>query len=147
MASDAGAEVPGRSATEDGNKLVLDASAMVDLLLGAPPAPAIRLRLLGAQLHTPAHFDAEVLSALGRLSRASLVPAVAVPALLPRVENARIERHPVAPLLTGAWGRRGTLRLVDALYVELAERLDAPIISTDDRLVAAAARAENPAVS
>ena len=117
---------------------------MVDLLLGAPPAPAIRVRLLGGQLHTPAHFDAEVLSALGRLSRADRVPAAVVPALLPRVEHARIERHPVGPLLTGAWDRRGDLRLVDALYVELAERLNAPIISTDDRLVAADPRAENP---
>ena len=117
---------------------------MVDLLLGAPPAPAIRVRLLGGQLHTPAHFDADVLSALGRLSRADHVPAAVVSALLPRVENARIERHPVGPLLTGAWDRRGDLRLVDALYVELAERLNAPIISTDDRLVAAAPRAENP---
>ena len=146
MASDSGSLVPGRAATTDGNKLVLDASAMVDLLIGAPPAPAIRLRLLGGEIHTPAHFDAEVLSALGRLSRADRVPAAAVPSLLPRVENARIQRHPVGPLLTGAWDRRGDLRLVDALYVELAERLDAPIISTDDRLVAAAPRAENPAV-
>ena len=131
----------------DGNKLVLDASAIVDLLVGAPPAIAIRLRLLGGQLHAPAHFDAEVLSALGRLSRSDLIPSTVVPALLSRVENARIQRHPVGTLLTGAWDRRGDLRLVDALYVELAERLDAPIISTDDRLVAAAARAENPAVS
>ena len=68
-----------------------------------------------------------------------------MPALLPRVENARIQRHPVEPLLTGAWDRRGDLRLVDALYVELAERLGAPVISTDDRLAAAAPRAENPA--
>ena len=147
MASDSGALVPARSATVDGNKLVLDASAMVDLLIGAPPALAIRLRLQGGQLHAPAHFDAEVLSALGRLSRADLIPATVVPALLSRVENARIQRHPVGPLLTGAWDRRGDLRLVDALYVELAERLDAPVISTDGRLVAAATRAENPAVS
>ena len=124
---------------------MLDASAMVDLLIGAPPALAIRLRLLGGEIHTPAHFDAEVLSALGRLSRADQVPAGAVLALLPRVRNARIQRHPVGPLLTGAWDRRGDLRLVDALYVELAERLGASIISTDDRLVAAAPRAENPA--
>ena len=146
MASDSGALVPGRSATVDGNKFVLDASAMVDLLVGAPPALAIRLCLLGGELHTPAHYDAEVLLALGRLSRADLIPATVVPALLPRVQSARIQRHAVGPLLTGAWDRRGDLRLVDALYVELAERLDAPIISTDDRLVAAVPRAENPAV-
>ncbi len=124
--------------------MVLDASAMVDLLLNAASASAIRLRLRNGQLHAPAHFDAEVFSALGRLSRAGHVPASAVPELLARVEQARIQRHPVGPLLLGAWSRRGDLRLVDALYVELAERLDVPIISTDDRLVAASSRAENP---
>ncbi|MCY4665495.1 MAG: hypothetical protein OXC00_12595 [Acidimicrobiaceae bacterium] len=69
-----------------------------------------------------------------------------VSSLLPRVENARIRRHPVSEPLDRAWARRDELSLADALYVELAERLGAPIISTDDRLVAAALRAENPAV-
>ena len=133
-----------RSTTPHGGELVVDASAMVDLLLGTEAAVAIRLRLLNGQLHAPAHFDAEVLSALGRLNRSGHLPVATVSALLPRVENARIHRHPLSPLLTGAWDRRGDLRLVDALYVELAERLNAPIISTDDRLVAAAPRAENP---
>lgn len=134
----------GGSAARGGEELVLDASAMVDLLLGAESAAAIRVRLLGGQLHAPAHFDAEVLSALGRLNRAGHLPAAIVSSLLPRVENARIHRHPVSQLLGGAWDRRDELSLVDALYVELAERLDAPVISTDDRLVAAAPRAENP---
>ncbi len=136
----------GGSTIADGVALVLDASAMVDLLVGAESAAAIRLRLLGGQLHTPAHFDAEVLSALGRLNRAGHLSAAAVSSLLPRVANARIHRHHVSQLLGGAWDRRGDLSLADALYVELAERLDAPIISTDDRLVAAAPRAENPTV-
>lgn len=118
---------------------------MVDLLVGAESAAAIRLRLLNSHLHAPAHFDAEVLSALGRLNRAGHLPAAVVSSQLPRVANARIRRHPVGPLLAGAWDRRGDLRLVDALYVELAERLDAALISTDDRLVASAPRAENPA--
>ena len=47
-------------------------------------------------------------------------------------------------LLTGAWNRRGNLRLVDALYVELAEQLDAPIITTDERLAATVPQAETP---
>ncbi len=135
----------GGSTTADGEELVLDASAMVDLLVGAESAVGIRLRLLNSHLHAPAHFDAEVLSALGRLNRAGHLSAVAVSSLLPRVANARIHRHPVSQLLVGAWDRREELSLADALYVELAERLDVPIISTDDRLVAASARAENPA--
>jgi len=131
-------------AVRSGEELVLDASAMVDLLVGAESAAAIRVRLLSGQLHAPAHFDAEVLSALGRLNRAGHLPAAVVSVLLPRVENARISRHPVSRLLGGAWDRRDELSLADALYVELAERLDASIISTDDRLVATALRAENP---
>ena len=134
------------SAARGSGDLVLDASAMVDLLVGAEWAAAIGARLQSGQLHAPAHFDAEILSALGRLNRAGHLSAAMVSLLLLRVENARIRRHPVAQLLGGAWGRRDELSLADALYVELAERLGAQIISTDDRLVAAAARAENPAV-
>lgn len=136
----------GGSVVQGSGELVLDASAMVDLLLGAASAVTIRVRLLSVQLHAPAHFDAEVLSALGRLNRAGHLSAAAVSSLLPRVANARIHRHPVSQLLGGAWDRRDELSLADALYVELAERLGAPIISTDDRLVAAAPIAENPAV-
>lgn len=40
--------------------LVLDASAMVDLLVRAPAAEAVRMRLLGHDVHVPSHFDAEV---------------------------------------------------------------------------------------
>ena len=133
-------------AIRGGEELVLDASAMVDLLLGADSAVLIRVRLLSGRLHAPAHFDAEVLSALGRLNRAGYLPAAVVSSLLPKVENALIRRHPVSQLLRGAWDRRDELSLADSLYVELAERLGAPIISTDDRLVATASRAENPAV-
>jgi predicted nucleic acid-binding protein len=45
--------------------VVLDASAMVDLLTGEGTADPIRLRLRGTAIHVPAHFDAEVLSAVG----------------------------------------------------------------------------------
>ena len=51
-------------------EVVLDASAFVDLLLGNPLGAAVRTRLAGQSLRAPGHIDAEVLSALGRLSRA-----------------------------------------------------------------------------
>ena len=62
----------------EGEALVLDASAMVDLLLGASSAPVIRQRLQGSDLHVPSHFDAEVLSALGRLHRGGRLTATEV---------------------------------------------------------------------
>ena len=124
-------------------RLIVDASAMVELLLGAGRATAIQNRLRGHDLHVPAHFDAEVLSALGRLERSGHLPASEAEARLDRVSAAPLQRHPLAPLLRGAWQRRHSLRLVDALYVELAERVEAPIITVDARLAAAAPMAEN----
>jgi len=124
-------------------RLIVDASAMVDLLVGSPPAASIQARLRGHELHVPAHFDAEVLSALGRLHRAGHLTARQTSARIDRAAAAPIERHLLAPLLAGAWKRRQNLRLVDALYVELAGRLHAPIITTDAELAAASQAAEH----
>lgn len=122
--------------------LIVDASAMVDLLLGSRRAGAIRERVHGHELHAPAHFDAEVLFAIGRLERAGHLSAYAAGERIDRVSAAPLERHPLAPLLSGAWQRRHDLRLVDALYVELAEQMEASIITVDAGLTAAAPMAE-----
>lgn len=113
---------------------VLDASALVDLLLGNEDGAAVRARVAGLALHTPAHLDAEVLSAVGRLHRAGDVAADAVEVMLVRLVAAPIRRHPVADLLVGAWSRRHELRLADALYVELAHSRSLPLVTTDRRL-------------
>jgi predicted nucleic acid-binding protein len=113
---------------------VMDASALVDLLLHSDLGIAVQHRISGHVLHAPAHADAEVLSALGRLQRAGTVAAESVDVMLSRLEAAPIARHPVSGLLRGAWARRSQLRLADALYVELAATLEVPLITTDRRL-------------
>jgi predicted nucleic acid-binding protein len=115
-------------------EVVLDASALVDLLLGNPLGIAVRARLAGQSLHAPGHIDAEVLSALGRMHRAGDLDHDTVTRLLGRVVDAPIERHPVQWLVVGAWARRSRLRLADALYVELAAARGAPLVTTDRRL-------------
>jgi predicted nucleic acid-binding protein len=115
---------------------------MVDLLVGSPHGVAIEPRLRGHDLHVPAHFDAEVFSALGRLERAGDLTAHQVEERIERLETAPFRRHLLAPLLSGAWKRRHNLRLIDALYVELASHLDSPIITTDAGLAAASPTAE-----
>lgn len=112
----------------------MDASALVDLLLGNDVGTAVQRRISGRALHAPAHVDAEVLSAVGRLQRARTITADEVESMLRQLAAAPIQRHPVAPLLMGAWQRRHQLRLVDALYVELATSLGLSLITTDDRL-------------
>ena len=131
--------------SSENEALVLDASAMVDLLVPTPSAPLLRRRLLDGTLHVPAHFEAEVLSALGRIHRGGHLSADQVASRLSDLADVPIRRHDLRTLLAGAWDRRGDLRPADALYVELAEQLDTPLITTDDRLASASPRAENPA--
>ena len=114
--------------------LVVDASALVDLLIGEALGLAVGRRLAGHRLHAPAHVDAEVLSALGRLHRAGTLSAERVGPVLAHLAASPVRRHPVAPLLVGAWSRRHQLRLADALYVELAVSREHTLVTTDRRL-------------
>lgn len=114
--------------------LVLDASAAVEALIGSPVGVAVRARMRGCELHAPAHLDAEVLSAVGRLHRAGELSANAVSSALTELRAAPIARHHVADLLAGAWDTRDRLRLVDALYIELCSKLGTQLLTTDARL-------------
>ena len=115
-------------------EVVVDASAIVDLLLDNELGGAVRRRLAGHALHAPAHLDAEVLSALGRLHRAGDLEAEDVESRLQTLVAAPIERHNVSDLLIGSWSRRHQLRLVDALYIQLAVSRKIVLVTTDRRL-------------
>lgn len=56
---------------------------------------------------------------------------------LERLATMPVSAHPLPDLLAGAWQHRGRLRLLDALYVELAARLDTTVLATDLRLARA----------
>lgn len=86
------------------------------------------------ELHAPAHIDAEVLSALARLNRAGDVEADDVTASLDRLRTMSLRRHLTHDLLDPAWHYRQDVRLTDALYVALAERLGVGLITADVRL-------------
>jgi predicted nucleic acid-binding protein len=116
---------------------VVDASALVDLLLDNDLGRAVRHRIKGHALHAPAHLDAEVLSALGRLHRAGDLDAGTVERKLHELASAPIRRHPVNDLVVATWARRHQIRLADAIYVELAVRRSLPLVTTDHRLPAA----------
>lgn len=122
-------------AAADAAGAVIDASAMVEALLGTTRGLEARARMRGRELHAPAHLDAEVLSAFGRLHRAGDVGEATATAALEQLAAAPIRRHGLAKLLSAAWGARDQLRLVDALYVELARSLGSlALLTTDARL-------------
>jgi len=123
--------------------VVIDASAMVDLLARTEDRHrSASARLAHTVMHAPAHFDAEVLSALGRMYRSGILTIAGVDAALDELRRAPVTRHDLTPLLAGAWSRRDSLRVTDALYVELAHRADLALLTTDQRLTRACPLAE-----
>jgi predicted nucleic acid-binding protein len=117
--------------------VVLDASAAVELLLRTAAGGRAEAALRTRRVAVPAHFDAEVLSALGRLARAGELADRFVEPILSSLARAPFVRYALQPLLGAAWGLRHNLALRDALYVTLARRLGALLVTADARLAEA----------
>lgn len=116
--------------------VVLDAAAVVDVLIGRDDGHRLRARIRAdADLHTVAHLDAEVLSALGRLHRAGDLSVTDVDARLRTLASLPLRRVPITGgLLERAWSLRERVALRDALYVAAAMGLDGKVLTTDARL-------------
>lgn len=113
---------------------VIDAGALLELLLRTMRAESVQAVVADRQLVAPAVIDAEVLSALRGLERTRAVTAARAALAIVDLRLAPVERHPLEPLLDRAWGLRNQLNAYDALYVALAIELDCPLVTTDDRI-------------
>jgi predicted nucleic acid-binding protein len=123
--------------------IVLDASALVELLLGSERGRAIARRISEPSLglHVPHLADVEVAQALRRFVRdGELDPGEAASAL-EDLRSLDLERHGHEPLLDRVWALRRNLTTYDAVYVALAEALDTKLLTCDGRL------ARSPAVA
>lgn len=111
--------------------IVLDASALVELLVASEAGAMVAERLRGTEINAPAHVDAEVVGALrravlgGRLSRYEAVDAVATLGELP------IRRWPLTPLNGRTLDYLDVLTVADGYYVVLAETLEVPLVTCD----------------
>lgn len=130
--------------------IVLDASAALDLLLrDSQTFERIRQRLLAeGPVAAPHLLDAEVANALRSNVRAGKVDDARAADALVDLGTLPLERHPLWPLLERVWQLRHNLSAYDATYVALAEALDAPLLTCDERLAklpasVSAARIEN----
>ena len=124
---------------------VVDASVLVDLVVGGTTATASAAALAGRRLHVPAHVDLEVTSALARMLRSGLLDKSRAGAALTAFTRAPLERHDLSPLTPGAWKRSSALRVADAFYVELAHQLGTRVLTVDARLARASSLAVLPA--
>jgi predicted nucleic acid-binding protein len=123
--------------------IVLDAAALVDVVVDQPAKTWVLGQLRGVTVCAPAHQPAEVLAALARLRREGRIgDAVTREALR---EALALEQELVSPTyaqVERALELHGRIRVLDGLYVALAQERGCPLVTTDKRLGGADAPCE-----
>jgi predicted nucleic acid-binding protein len=115
--------------------IVVDASALLEVLLRTGAAGAVEARLFGGEtLHAPHVIDLEVAHVLRRYERAGELTARRGREALDDLEAFRIERYPHHLFLGRVWSLRANATAYDACYLALAEALGAPLLTRDRRL-------------
>ena len=119
--------------------IVVDASALLEVLLLMPAAPAVERWLFetGQTLHAPHLIDVEAAQVIRRFAANGDVDAERGRAALADLVDFPLRRYPHDFLLPRLWELRHNLTAYDAVYVALAEALDAPLLTRDRRLAAA----------
>ena len=122
--------------------IVLDASAVLEALLRTPAAKAVERWLFDPEqtLHAPHLLDVEVAQVLRRYAASGEIDGERGRLALADLADLPVQRYPHDLLLPRVWELRNNLTAYDAVYVALAEALDAPLLTRDRRLAAAAGR-------
>ena len=118
--------------------IVVDASVIATSLVDDGDAgDRARARLRGERLVAPHLLDVEVISAWRRQAAVGELDERRVALALTDLGDLRVRRVPHRALLDRCWELRANVTSYDAVYVALAERLDAVLLTADARLAAA----------
>ena len=109
------------------------------MLLRTPSAAAVEARLFdaGRTLHAPHLIDVEVAQTLRRYATTGEIDPERCRAALADLTDFPMSRYPHDFLLPRVWDLRHNLTAHDAVYVALAEALDAALLTRDRWLAAA----------
>jgi len=118
--------------------IVVDASVLATALGDdGDDGRRARERLIGERLSAPELIDLEVASVFRRLcAGAQLDPQRAAQALTD-LDVLRLDRVPHRPLVQRCWELHHNVTVYDAAYIALAELLNAPLVTADQRLIKA----------
>ena len=113
--------------------IVVDASALLEFLLQTPLGTRVETRLFRDEdeFHSPHLIDVEVTQGLRRLVRSGEVSAGRAAEAIEDLVDFDLHRHAHLDLLTRAWTLRENVTAYDAMYVALAEALDATVVTCD----------------
>jgi len=119
--------------------IVLDASAAIEWLLQSPAGLRIDKRISSPSqsLHAPHLLDVEVAQVLRRYVRDKTMTEQRGQEALEDFSDLHLHRYSHDFLLPRVWVLRATLTAYDAVYVALAEILDAPLLTCDTRIASA----------
>jgi predicted nucleic acid-binding protein len=119
--------------------IVVDASAVLETLLRTAKAEAVDDRLFNRSqtLHAPHLLDVEVAQVLRRFAGNGEIDDERGRTALADLADFPLRRYPHDFLLPRVWNLRRNLTAYDAIYVALAEALDAPLLTCDRRLATA----------
>jgi predicted nucleic acid-binding protein len=119
--------------------IVVDASALLEVLLNTSAAPRVADRLFGSDetLHAPHLIDLEVAQVLRRYAASGALTADRGAQALQDLADFPLVRYPHDLLLPRIWALRHNLTAYDAAYLALAEALEAPLVTRDAALAAA----------
>ncbi len=123
--------------------IVVDASAILEVLLGTPAAPRIEERLFRRDefLHVPHLLDVEVAQGLRRNALAGTMTEERGLEALRILADMRLTRHPHTRFLRRIWELRHNVTAYDAVYLALSEVLSAPLVTRDAHLAATSGHA------
>jgi predicted nucleic acid-binding protein len=119
--------------------IVVDASALLEALLRMSAAEVVEERLFasGQILHAPHLLDVEVAQVIRRHTANGEIKPERGREALADLADFPLHRHPHDFLLGRVWDLRHNLTAYDAVYVALAEALEAPLLTRDQRLAGA----------
>lgn len=119
--------------------IVVDASAILELILGTEEAARIGDRLFrpNESWCAPHLLDLEVAQVLRRYAASGEITPERGREALEDLAALPIHRYPHDFLLERVWELRHNVTAYDAAYIALAESLSAPLITRDARLATA----------
>jgi predicted nucleic acid-binding protein len=116
--------------------IVLDASALLELLLSTPAGAVVARRIAPATetLHAPHLIDLEIAQVLRRYTASRQVSEARAAEALDDLAALDLARYPHDVLLPRIWELRENVTAYDAAYLTLAETLPATLLTRDGRL-------------
>lgn len=124
--------------------IVLDNSAAIELFLNTPRGSLVAQSLEGRAVYAPQLLAVEFLSVLKRAERAGHISSFRCQQAIQDLQDFGIIWIDVPNLVSAVWKRRHDYSVYDASYVALAETLDCPLLTFDEKLASRTGVAQTP---